>query len=88
MKKQVNSIKSDGIVRVRRETKGRRGKVVTIVSGFPFSGMELIDYAKELKQKCSAGGSLKDGELIIQGDHCDFVVSEILKKGIKVRKVK
>ncbi|MBD2858164.1 stress response translation initiation inhibitor YciH [Spongiibacter sp. KMU-158] len=59
---------SDGIVRIRRETKGRKGKGVTIVSGLPLTGEELKKLAKELKQKLSTGGAIKDGELEFQGD--------------------
>lgn len=59
---------SDGVVRIRRETKGRKGKGVTIVSGIPLSADQLKKLAKELKQKLSTGGAIKNGELEFQGD--------------------
>ncbi len=76
----------DGIVRVSRESKGRGGKVVTIVSGVPLAGAELKTLAKELKQKCGVGGALKDGLIEIQGDQRDLLVSELSKRGFTVKK--
>ncbi|MCB2385172.1 translation initiation factor Sui1 [Thalassolituus alkanivorans] len=76
----------DGIVRVSRESKGRGGKVVTIVSGVPLLGAELKTLAKELKQKCGVGGALKDGLIEIQGDQRDLLVSELSKRGFTVKK--
>ena len=68
----------DGVVRVSRETKGRRGKSVTIIDGVPLDKSGLKKLAKELKQKCSSGGTVKDGRIEIQGDHRDKFV-ELLK---------
>lgn len=58
----------DGILRIRRETKGRNGKGVTTVSGFILSEKELKVLAKKLKQVCGTGGTVKDGVVEIQGD--------------------
>ena len=79
--------KGDGIVRVSRESKGRGGKVVTLVSGIPLVGAELKTLAKELKKKCGVGGALKDGVLEIQGEQRDLLVSELTKRGFTAKKV-
>lgn len=76
----------DGIVRVSRESKGRGGKVVTLVTGVPLVGPELKTLAKELKQKCGVGGALKDGIIEIQGDQRDLLAAELSKRGFTVRK--
>ena len=74
-------IKSDGIIRVQREVKGRRGKTVTTVFGFDLDDNELKDLAKQLKRSCGTGGSVKDGIIIIQGNHRDALLSELKKQG-------
>lgn len=76
----------DGIVRVSRETKGRKGKGVTLVTGIPLAGKELKDYAKTLKAKCGTGGTIKDGIVEIQGDHRDLLVPLLQEKGWTVKK--
>ena len=76
----------DGIVRVSRETKGRGGKVMTLVKGVPLAGAELKTLAKELKKKCGVGGTLKEGVIEIQGDQRDLLVSELSKRGFTVKK--
>ncbi len=76
---------SDGIVRIRRETKGRKGKGVTTVSGFGLPDSELKTLAKQLKQKCSTGGTVKDGVIEIQGDHRDTLKTELEKLGHRVK---
>jgi translation initiation factor 1 len=78
--------KNDGIVRVGRETKGRKGKGVTLVSGVPLPADELKLLAKELKQKCGSGGTLKDGVIEIQGDHRDNLIELLKAKGWTVKK--
>ncbi|MEC7816866.1 MAG: translation initiation factor Sui1 [Pseudomonadota bacterium] len=65
----------DGVVRVSRETKGRKGKGVTLVTGVPLAGDPLKALAKQLKAKCGTGGTVKDGVIEIQGDHRDLLVS-------------
>lgn len=76
--------KGDGKVKVSRESKGRGGKVVTLVSGVPLLGEELKTLAKELKQKCGVGGALKDGVIEIQGEQRELVAAELTKRGFKV----
>lgn len=78
--------KEDGIVRVGRETKGRKGKGVTTVTGVPLAAAELKKLAKELKQKCGTGGSLKDGIIEIQGDHRDALFELLTAKGWTVKR--
>ncbi|MCE4554768.1 translation initiation factor Sui1 [Pelomonas cellulosilytica] len=65
----------DGIVRVRRETAGRKGKGVTAVLGLPLDDAALAVLAKQLKSACGSGGTVKDGVIEIQGDHLDKVVA-------------
>jgi translation initiation factor 1 len=78
-------IETDGIVRIRRETKGRKGKGVTTVSGVGLAEAELKTLAKQLKQKCSTGGTVKDGVIEIQGDHRDKLKIELEKLGHNVK---
>ena len=75
----------DGIVRVRRETKGRRGKTVTTVIGVPLNATKLTELAKDLKKRCGTGGSAKDGVIEIQGDHRDVIVAELEKRDYVVK---
>ena len=66
-------------LRLNMERTGRGGKTVTLVKGFVGSEEDITALSKLLKQKCGVGGSVKDGEIIIQGDHRQRLV-EILKK--------
>jgi translation initiation factor 1 len=76
----------DGVVRVSRQTKGRKGKGVTLVTGVPLAGEELKTLAKKLKQRCGSGGTVKDGVIEIQGDHRDVVVKELSEHSWVVKK--
>ncbi len=77
---------SDGIVRIMKETKGRKGKSVTLITGVPLENEGLKILAKSLKQKCGSGGSLKNGVIEIQGDHGDVLGKELGKLGYKVKR--
>jgi len=77
---------SDGFVRLMRETKGRKGKGVTLVTGVPLGNEELKNLAKSLKQKCGSGGSVKKGVIEIQGDHRDMLEQELVSLGYKVKR--
>ncbi|MHC4994720.1 MAG: translation initiation factor Sui1 [Planctomycetota bacterium] len=77
---------NDGIVRVQRETKGRKGKGVSLVTGVPLPAADLKKLAKELKQKCGTGGAVKDDVIEIQGDHRDTLVEALKAKGYTVKK--
>ena len=79
------NIKIDGIIRVQREVKGRKGKTLTIVSGFEINADELKNLAAQLKRRCGTGGSLKDGIIIIQGDHRDTLIAELKNRGFKAK---
>ncbi|MBC8327126.1 MAG: stress response translation initiation inhibitor YciH [Planctomycetes bacterium] len=78
--------RGDGVVRVGRETQGRKGKGVTVVTGVPLDGAELAKLAQDLKKRCGSGGALKDGIIEIQGDHRDLLVAELQKRGWTVKK--
>ena len=83
-KKKLRSrtnIKYDGIIRIQREVKGRKGKTVTTVSGFQLDDNELRLLASQLKRKCGTGGSVKEGIIIIQGDHRNTLLAELKKQG-------
>ncbi|MEW6595566.1 MAG: translation initiation factor Sui1 [Thermodesulfobacteriota bacterium] len=77
--------KGDGIVRVSRETKGRKGKGVTLVSGLPLDAAGIETLARELKQRCGSGGTVKDGVIEIQGDHRAVLVETLQKAGYLVK---
>ena len=84
-KQQTAPAKGDGIVRIQRESKGRKGKGVTLITGIPLSGDELKKLAKNLKQKCGTGGTVKNGVVEIQGEHRDLLLAELQKHGWKVK---
>ena len=69
----------DGVVRIRRESKGRGGKTVTVIDGVPLAPTELKNLTKRLKQRCGVGGATKDGCIEIQGDQrfqCKILLEE------------
>ena len=76
----------DGVVRVGRETKGRKGRGVTVVTGIPLDEEGLKALGKQLKTKCGAGGTVKDGVIEIQGDHRDALFEELRKRGWAVKR--
>ncbi|MFZ0927041.1 MAG: translation initiation factor Sui1 [Syntrophobacteraceae bacterium] len=78
---------SDGIVRVGRETKGRKGKGVTVITGVPIDETSLKELGKQLKAKCGAGGTVRDGVIEIQGDHRDLLLEELRKRGWMVKRI-
>ena len=78
--------KSDGIVRVMRDRKGRGGKTVTVINGVTGSEAELTTLAQQLKKLCGSGGSVKDGNIEIQGDHCEKVMAKLTEMGYKVKR--
>lgn len=77
----------DGNVRVSRESKGRGGKTVTLVRGLPLDAEALAALGKQLRSACGSGGTVKDGVLEIQGDHCERVMAELTKLGHKPKRV-
>jgi translation initiation factor 1 len=77
----------DGVVRIQRDSKGRKGKTVTLVTGVPLEDPALRELLSELKRTCGTGGTLKEGVLEIQGDHRDTIFDELKRRGFKVKKV-
>jgi translation initiation factor 1 len=77
---------SDGIVRISRETKGRGGKAVTVVRGLALEPAALDKLARQLKAACGSGGTVKDGVVEVQGDHCDKLVALLAGQGFKVKR--
>jgi translation initiation factor 1 len=77
---------SDGIVRVSRETQGRKGKGVTVITGIGLPATELEALATALKKKCGSGGGVENGRIEIQGDHRDRLVDELTKRGWKAKR--
>ena len=73
-------------MRVGRETKGRRGKGVTIVSDLPLGEPEILALAARLKERCGTGGTVKDGRIEIQGDQRDRVAGELEALGYRVKR--
>jgi translation initiation factor 1 len=76
----------DGVVRVGRETKGRKGKGVTVITGLPLEDDELAGLATQLKKRCGSGGTVRDGVIEIQGDHRDLLVTELDGLGYRVKR--
>ena len=73
-------------LRVWRDSKQRAGKVVTLVRGFVGSRADLEELGRLVKKKCGVGGSVKDGEIIVQGDHRDRIVEILTGSGYRCKK--
>jgi translation initiation factor 1 len=73
-------------LRIRLDTKHRAGKAVTLIAGFVGSNEDLESLGKQLKNYCGSGGAVKDGEIIVQGDHRDKVLQWLLKNGYTLAK--
>jgi translation initiation factor 1 len=76
----------DGIVRVSRETKGRAGKGVTLVKGLALDATALAQLGKQLKAACGSGGTVKDGVIEVQGDHCERLIALLQAQGHTVKR--
>ena len=77
---------ADGVVRVSRETQRRGGKTVTVVRGVDLDTESLAALGKRLRATCGAGGTVKDGVLEVQGDHCERVIEWLTRQGWKVKR--
>jgi translation initiation factor 1 len=75
-----------GKVRVSRQTQGRAGKSVTVISGLPLAPGALESLAVELKRRCGSGGTVRDGLIEIQGEHRDRLVEELCKRGFPAKR--
>jgi translation initiation factor 1 len=73
-------------IRVSRATQGRGGKGVTVISGLPLAVGELEQLAKELKQRCGSGGRVINGQIEIQGEHRDALVTELSRRGYAAKR--
>jgi translation initiation factor 1 len=80
------ALAGNGQVRVARQTKGRGGKCVTVVTGVALAGAALDALGKQLRSRCGAGGTVKDGVIEIQGDHCEMVLQLLLQAGHNARR--
>lgn len=76
---------SDGVVRIQRETKGRKGKGVTVITGLPLTQDELKAIAKQLKSRCGVGGSVKQFNIEIQGDQREACKDWLSQQGYTVK---
>jgi len=76
----------DGIVRVSRETKGRAGKGVTVIKGLGLAAPALETLGKQLKAACGSGGTVKNGTIEVQGDHCERVITFLKARGLTVKR--
>lgn len=75
----------DGIVRIWKSSKGRGGKTVSVITGLALEPTELGALGKQLKQLCGTGGTLKDGNIEIQGDHRDKLKAALEARGLNVK---
>lgn len=76
---------ADGTVRLQRQTKGRGGGTVIVITGLPLDGNGLKEIAGILKKRCGCGGTVKDGVIEIQGDHRDKIQAELTSRGYTVK---
>lgn len=77
--------KGDGIIRILRQTSGRKGKGVCLITGIDLDDAALEKLAAELKKKCGCGGSVKEGIIEIQGDKRELLKSLLESKGYTVK---
>jgi translation initiation factor 1 len=84
-KPAISRLKGDGIIRIQRQTSGRKGKGVCVITGFEIDDAQLLQLAAELKKRCGCGGSVKDSAIEIQGDKRDLLKSLLEEKGFKVK---
>jgi translation initiation factor 1 len=75
-----------GVVRVSRQTQGRGGKAVTLITGLPLGDEALTTLAGELKRRCGSGGTVREGAIEIQGEHRDTLVTELCRRGYAARR--
>ncbi len=84
--RKQTSPSGDGNVRVSRETKGRKGKGVTLIKGLDMDAVTLASMGKKLKGMCGSGGTVKKGVIEIQGDHIERILDYLKKQGVKAKR--
>lgn len=84
-KPKVERPKGDGIVRIQRQTSGRKGKGVCVITGLDLEDKALVSLASELKRRTGCGGSVKDGVIEIQGDHRETLKQILEQKGFTIK---
>ncbi len=84
-KESVSPPPTDGVVRIRRESKGRGGKPVCVISGLGLDPAALKTLAKALKKRCGVGGAIKGWDILIQGDHRELIKTELEARGFTVK---
>ncbi|MBC7883093.1 MAG: hypothetical protein H7Y37_17520 [Anaerolineae bacterium] len=85
--KKIELAPNQQTARLAHDRKRRRGKVVTVVSGLVLSEEKLLELSKVLKSRCGAGGTIKEGEIEIQGEHRDKIAEYLKELGYKVKLV-
>ncbi len=83
---EARKVAQGGAVRVGRETQGRKGKGVTLITGLPLALPALEQLATQLKKRCGSGGTVREGIIEIQGDHRDLLVAELIRLGWGAKK--
>ena len=84
-RKQISPF-GDGNVRVSRETKGRKGKGITLIKGLNLDATTLALMSKKLKVMCGSGGTVKEGNIEIQGDHIARILDYLKTQGIRAKR--
>ena len=85
MRKVISLPPAQQTLYLHRDTKGRRGGAVTLIKKLVLSEEDMKDLAKKLKQLCGSGGTVKDGEIEIQGEHRERIAEALKKMGYKVK---
>ncbi len=79
------NLQSTNIIALKLDTKARKGKVVTVASGFNLSQVEIKSVMKQLKKKCSTGGTIKNGSIELQGNFIESVKSELTRQNFNIK---
>ena len=79
------NLQSTSIIALKLDTKARKGKVVTVASGFNLSQVEIKSVMKQLKKKCSTGGTIKNGSIELQGNFLESVKSELTRQNFNIK---
>lgn len=81
------AVLGDGQVRVSRQTKGRGGKCVTLVKGVALDAIALAALGKQMRTACGSGGTVKEGVIEVQGDHCELIMDWLTRHGHNPKRV-